>query len=439
MLTFLIETLRLGIASLLLHKLRSLLTALGIIIGVAVVIIVVAAGEGSKQKALDAIRQLGARNIILRSVKPVENVSQSSSSSRSMLLSYGLLRLDLERIEKTVAPVARIVPLKRVGSDVTAGALKSNSEVYGTTPDLPLVTSLRVERGRYLTDEDMRTMNNVAVLGASVATSLFPLQDPIGQTLRISTRENIQTFTIIGVLRQVGLAGGAGTALVGRDLNFDVHIPLTTAQARFGDMAMRRASGSFTGELVEVSEIYVEVANDNQVMDVADKIRRVIDIGKKTRDDVSVFVPLELLEKAKRDRAMFNALMTVIAAVSLLVGGIGIMNIMLASVTERTREIGIRRALGATQRHIVAQFLTETTLLASIGGVLGVAVGMSAAPALIWLGKQMPALGEMGQPQITLWSIIVSVLVATTVGVTAGLYPAIKAALQDPIVALRHD
>ncbi len=427
---FLLETLRLGLSNLMLHKLRSLLTALGIIIGVAAVVAIAAYGEGSKQQALASIRELGARNIIVRSVKPPESASSGQATQR--LLRYGLLRRDLRRIEETVGPIVRAVPLKQVGSRITHGRFQAAGAAFGTTPQLVDVTALRVRKGRYLSDEDMLRHDKVAVLGAKVAEILYPLEDPLGNEIRIDS----QVFVVVGVLRPVGLAGGAGTALVGRDLNLDVHIPMSTAEQLFGDTTFRTTSGSREAVQLELSEVYVEVTAEDKVRSVADQISSVIATEHDKKNDVTVHVPLELLEQAERTQLMFNVLMIIIASLSLLVGGIGIMNIMLASVTERTREIGIRRALGATRRHIVAQFLVETTVLSCVGGVIGISTGMAGAIAMALLHERYPFI-EI--PRITTWSIAVSFTVATGVGIIFGLYPAVLASRQDPIVALRHD
>jgi putative ABC transport system permease protein len=435
--SFLFEILRLGLTNLMLHKLRSLLTALGIICGVAAVITMVAIGEGNKRKALADIRQLGARNIIVRSIKP-EDPNATGSGSRSYVLWYGLRRQDLRRIERSVKPVARIVASKNVANRVSqgVGSAVSPAEVIGTSPQLLEVTSLGVERGRYLTQEDLDNFTNVAVIGASVAERLFPLEDPLEGSIRVHNYRNNQLFKVVGVLKPVGLAGGAGSALVGRDLNFDVHIPISTATSRFGDILIKRQSGSFEGNGIELSELYIQAPHEDDVIAVADQVRRTLELNHEQQNDVTTIVPMELLEQTKRTMRMFNALMTAIAAISLLVGGIGIMNIMLASVTERTREIGIRRALGATRGHIVAQFLVETTTLSGLGGLIGIVTGLAFVAALIAARRWIPALE---QPAVEGWSIIVSFIVATLVGIVFGLYPAIKASLQDPIVALRHD
>ncbi len=429
---FLLETLRLGLSNLMLHKLRSLLTALGIIFGVAAVITMVAIGEGNKQKALSDIRELGARNIIVRSVKPAESSSMADETQR--MVSSGLLRRDLRRIEQTVAPVAGMAPLKQVGSQVYRGIHTVPGEVFGTTPNLIDIASMRIAagRGRYLTQQDVEKVDNVAVIGADVAEQLFPLTDPLGETFRVDD----QTFRVIGVFERVGLAGGAGSALVGRNLNFDVHIPITAAVNLFGDTRVKRSSGAFEATKVELSELVLQAPTEDDVVSVADQVKLLLDKEHAEQMDVTTIVPIELLHQKQRTMRMMNALMIAIASISLLVGGIGIMNIMLASVTERTREIGVRRALGATRRHIVAQFLVETTVLSGLGGVLGIALGLGAVVGLAFVHVMISGIER---PSVTTWSIVVSFLVATGVGVVFGLYPAVQASRQDPIVALRHD
>jgi len=427
---FLLETLRLGLKNLLLHKLRSLLTALGIIFGVAAVITMVAIGEGNKLQALAEIKNLGSNNIIVRSVKPPESTSAMQGNAR--MLDYGIERVDLRRIEQTVGPIERVVPLKKVGDTITAGSRRVPGEAFGTVPALLKVTALNVERGRYLTDRDLANAEKVVVIGAEVAETLYPLDDPLGKQVRIGSH----TLRVVGVLERVGIAGGAGTALVGRDLNYDLHMPNTTAQALYGDMIIKRTSGSSEATRTELSELYIQVPEQEQVRSVAAKIERVLHVKEQDRPDVTLIVPLELIKQAERTQAMFNRLMIAIASISLLVGGIGIMNIMLASVTERTREIGIRRAMGATRHHITSQFLVETTVLSGLGGVLGVGLGLGGT-ALITLLHHLDY--NIERPQITTWSIVVSFTVAVGVGIVFGLYPAMQAARQDPIVALRHD
>ncbi len=442
--TFLLEIIRMGLHNLRLHKLRSFLTSLGIILGVGSVIIMVSIGEGNKQAALREIQALGATNVILRSSQPPESSSMSSSEERSFIASYGITRADVRRLEHFMADSAHLVPLKSVGDEMSYMDKRIVSQAFGTTPELIEVANLRIARGRYIKEEDLRSRASVAIIGDQVAKQFFPLEDPLGKGFRISDR----LFRVVGIFRPVGLAGGAGSALVGRDLNKDVHIPITTAEIEFGDVVVRRQSGSFSGESVEISEIYITAPSTDTVINTADRIKRLVDIHHSDLNDVQIIVPWELLENVKKTQMVWNIVLIAIAAISLLVGGIGIMNIMLASVTERTREIGIRRAMGATRRHIVAQFLVETGSLAAVGGLLGIFFGVGVSlgieRVLPWL-LDLPLLRDFItaeiklETQVTGWSIIISFVVAALVGLVFGIYPAVIASRQDPIVALRHD
>ncbi len=442
--TFLLETFRLGLANLMLHKLRSLLTALGIIIGVGAVVAIASYGEGSKQAALADIKELGANNIILRSVQPpasTDNAQEDESGGgfgggeeeevQIEVLPYGLTRLDHRRLNTdSIRPVDEMVPLKRVGSFVYKNGYTAQSAiVYGTSSSIAEAIPMTVARGRHLTRQDNDQLAPVAVLGADAAQDLFRLEDPLGNNFSIDG----QRFVVVGVLQPVGLT-------TGRDINFDIYIPIDTARARFGDQ--RLLPGGTMAERIELSELIIRVPEPEHVVPVAAQVRRVIEVGH-TEDDVQVIVPLELIQQTERTQLMFTILMIVIASLSLIVGGIGIMNIMLASVTERIREIGVRRALGATRRHIIAQFLVETTTLSVIGGIVGVLLGLSIVllPLIVrglsaLAGRTPP---EMVTPIPVAWSMITGFVSAVVVGLLAGLYPAIKAAWQDPIVALRHD
>ncbi|GAB5496357.1 MAG: ABC transporter permease [Phycisphaerales bacterium] len=441
--TFLIETIRLGLTNLKLHLLRSFLTALGIIIGVSAVVTMVSIGEGSKQQALMQIERLGARNIIIRSQKPPQ-AQQQQGQQQGFTSKYGLTRSDFAVIETSFPDATSIVPLKEVGSQIIRGPKRKVSQTFGTTPEMKEVAQLRIARGRYLTQADIDQRAMVCVIGAEIAKEMFHLEDPLEETLRVDEK----TFQVVGVLAPIGLSGGAGAALVGRDLNLDVHIPITTSRATFGDMVVRRGSGSFQANEVEVAEIYVQSPSRERVLDDSEIMRRLLNVRHPDMEDIGLIVPYELLEEARRQALTWTVTLSAIAGISLLVGGIGIMNIMLANVTERTREIGIRRSLGATRRHIIWQFLVETGVLSMIGGLVGIAVGVGGSLFIGWVTPKLPSwpvVGKLVPPdvnapiQITPWSMIVAFAVASLTGLVFGLYPAMKASKQDPIVALRHD
>jgi putative ABC transport system permease protein len=425
---FILEIIRLGLSNLRLHMLRSILTALGIIFGVLAVIVMSSLGEGSKRQALAQIERLGAKNIIVRSQKPPETQAQGGQQRQSFVSRFGITRADYDVIVENFPDAEVIVPLKEIGSQIIREGSRRTSQAYGTTPDLQRVANLKVAQGRYITPTDMQTRLPVCVIGAEVANQFFAFEDPVGQTLRIDNKP----FTVVGVLAPVGLAGGAGAALIGRDLNLDVHVPMSAAREMFGDLVVRGTSGSMQANATEISEIYIASPDRERVLTDAERLRLIMKQRHPGLTDVTLIVPYELLENARKTALTYNLIFGAIAAISLLVGGIGIMNIMLASVTERIREIGIRRALGATRRHIMWQFLVETGVLSAIGGLIGVGVGVGGSLLVGWAVKDMPT-------ALTLWSILVSFAVATATGLVFGLYPAKRAAAADPIVALRHD
>jgi putative ABC transport system permease protein len=436
MLNFLFETFRLGLKNLHLHKLRSLLTALGIIFGVAAVIIMVAIGEGTKKAALEQLQQLGARNILIRSIRPPESNDASSRTQR--VLDYGVKRVDLERL-RTIPGLTTIVPLRDTEQRVVLGDRRVNANAIGTTPEIFDVINLRLARGNFFDQIQYERGEAVCVLGAVAARQLFPYQDPLGQTIQVGTAGmSISIMTVIGVLEPTGLrAGSEGAAMMQRDLDQDIYFPLTLAQQAFGDTVIRRQAGSFERKQIELTEIWLKCDNVNDVEKIASIAENVLAIGHKDLKDVDVKAPIQILRNAERLNRMFNFIMVGIASFSLVVGGIGIMNIMLATVTERTREIGIRRALGAKQRHITLQFLIETTVISLTGGLIGIALGTSIATLLpIVVAK----VGSGNYPtNITTWSVLGSFIVSGLIGIGFGLYPAVMAARMNPIEALRHE
>ena len=427
------RTLRLGIRSLWLHRLRSLLTVLGIVFGVCSVIAMLAIGEGASYEAQEQIKNLGSQNIILRSVKPPEDQKVSERATRSFVLQYGLTCTDLRRIRATIPGVTLVVPARIIREYAWNRTRRVDCEVVGTVPWYPEMRNHQVALGRFFTDLDLETGASVCVLGAELVRELFPLESPLGREIRVGGHY----YRVIGVmaphpvgtvrendpqLSETGESQRAGTPRI--------YIPLETARHRYGETLVRQRAGSIEVERVALHEVIVKVHRLEEVTAAAEAIRRVLEHGHPKRD-YEIIIPLELLKRAERTKQIFNVVLGSIAAISLLVGGIGIMNIMLASVTERTREIGIRRALGARRRDIVMQFLVETVLLSASGGLIGVLLG-TAIPFVVTWTAGMKTL-------ITWWSPLLAFGISALVGVVFGLYPALRAARMDPVEALRHE
>ena len=418
----------LALRSLWLHKLRSFLSVLGIIIGTMSVVTLMAFVEGNMQDALDDIRRLGATNIIIRSVKPPDD---SSTQRRTRVAIYGLTYDDYERF-LTIGSVTRRVPMRIFPQEIRNLQYMVNGRAVATTPEYAEVNTLEPAAGRFLNEDDDHLMLNVAVLGSRVADRLFPFGNPIGQTVRLGN----YFYRVVGVLKDRMPTGGSGGSRSAEDFNNDVYIPLNTCKVRFGERIMIRQSGSFSGEQVQLSQVTLTISDMDKVRPAGEVVRELLE-RYHGKNDWAVTVPLDRLEEAERAQVRYIILMVAVAIVSLVVGGIGIMNIMLATVTERTREIGIRRALGAKRRDITLQFLIEAVVQTTVGGLAGVALGLlvalSASPAWFWLtGQPVPIL-------IRLWPILLSLSVSVGVGVLFGWYPAQRAALLDPIEALRHE
>ena len=439
MFSFLLETFALGLKNLRLHKLRSLLTALGIILGVAAVIVMVAIGEGAKREALEQLQQLGAKNILVRSIKPPESNEASGRTQRT--LTYGLKRTDFERL-KTLPDLAYVVPLRDTEQKVTRGDVRANANAIGTTPDIFRVINLRLARGQFFDPLQYERAESVCVIGYLAAKQLFPYEEPIGQQIRVGTaNRGTAVLTVIGVLEPTGLrAGSEGAAMMQRDLDLDIYFPLTLARHAFGDLNIRNQAGSQERKLIELSEVWLQARSVSDVERLAGVAENVVSVGYEAghRKDVEIKAPIQILRNAERLNKMFNFIMVGIASFSLVVGGIGIMNIMLATVTERTREIGIRRALGAKRRHITLQFLIETTVISLTGGLIGIGWGSAVAAGLPWLVRRLGS--EQSYPtDIATWSVVGSFIVSGLIGVGFGLYPAVMAARMNPIEALRHE
>jgi len=427
------RTVKLGAKSLWLHRLRSTLTALGIVFGVASVIAMLAIGEGASREAREQIARLGARNIILRTIKPADE--RTATANTDSVQAYGLTYADAQRIRHTIPDVVEVVPQRLMTFQTWYRNRAATVQLVGTVPWHTDVHPVSLTRGRFLTPVDMDYQQKVAIIDKPLAEHLFAVDDPIGTDIKVSDKY----YRVVGLATAVGRAATAGPAgpgagdargSEGGTIAGNVYIPLTAFRKSFGEVTVQYAGGARLAEKVELQEITVKVASTDVVLPTRDILDTLL--GRfHEKKDFQVVVPLELLREAARTKRIFNIVLGSIAAISLLVGGMGIMNIMLATVSERTREIGIRRALGATRRDIVFQFLSETLLLTLTGGLFGIVVGL-VLPLIVSHVGQMPTV-------TTGSSIVLAFGISAAVGITFGMYPAWQAATMDPIESLRRE
>ncbi len=417
---YLAREIELGIKNLTLHGMRSLLTMLGMVFGVGSVIAMLAVGEGASKEALEQIRMLGSNNIIIHSTKPTQDTSRSTV--RTFMSVYGLLYDDESRMKETFETVGQTLPAKIIRKEGRVGENALELRVVGTTSSWFDLVKRPIIAGRQLLKKDVQEHNNIVVLTDFAARKLLATGYTIGQRIRIGG----SYFDVVGIVQQAHSEGTLQTP----DQKNDAYIPITTMREHFGDVITQRTAGSRTRELVELHQIIVQVNETEKVEATARGIETMLNRFHKNKD-YRLQVPLALLRQAEATKRTFNIVLGSIAAISLLVGGIGIMNIMLASVTERTREIGIRRAIGAKRKQIIGQFLIETVVLSMAGGLLGIGLGFF-IPWLITRIAGMPT-------EVTTISLVLSLGISMAIGIIFGLYPARRAAQLDPIQALRHE
>ncbi|MCA9784383.1 MAG: ABC transporter permease [Candidatus Cloacimonetes bacterium] len=407
----LLEALRISIASLLSHKLRSLLTMLGVIFGVGAVISMLSIGEGARREALENIRLLGARNILVMAVPrdrvPSEDLEKGSPGlgPRDVISLQGLL------------PNATISAV--VNSDAQAGVGRRRVKVplRGVEPEyLAQFPGMEIN-GRWLTDADEHGRTRVCVLGSQVARELFPTNSPLERLVKLDD----QWMRVVGVVQPRALSEKGKQELSLRDLNRDIYIPLSTLRSRMPPVSGKEG----------LDQLVITVATTEEAAPASERVRRVLERRHMGARDTEIQVPWELIRQSQATQRMFNLVMGAIASISLIVGGIGIMNIMLSSVLERTREIGIRRSVGATAAHVMQQFITEAVVLSLGGGLLGIVLGL----CLAWGISAFAGWHTV----VTPWSVLLSFAVSAGTGLIFGIYPARRAAALDPIEALRHE
>jgi putative ABC transport system permease protein len=431
------ESAEVGLTGLLTHKLRSLLTALGIIFGVAAVIAMLSIGEGARREALEQIRLMGVNNVIIRAKDP----TQQSFSKAKANFSPGLTMLDGEAIREICPMIESIVPQWEKTVAAQYRSERKDIKIIATTPEFLPVFNYALNEGVFLAGSNLERQDNVCVIGNGVKDKLFHFEDPLGKQIKLDN----QWFLVVGVMEKQLSQTKKIENLQLRNLNMDVYLPLTTAQYK-----MERLKGSTGGSAVffgggarftsgsstrvprqQLDQLVVKVAGERALDEVIPVINHILARRHYGIDDYEVIVPDALVDQSQKTQRIFNVVMGAIAGISLLVGGIGIMNIMLASVLERTREIGVRRAMGARRSDVLAQFLTEAIVLSVAGGLAGIVVGY-ALTEIITLYAEWRTI-------ISLPAVALAFIVSVGVGIAFGYYPARKAAFQNPIESLRYE
>ncbi len=398
------------------HKLRSALTMLGMIFGVAAVIAMLSIGAGAQQQMIAFIQQLGVRNVIVEA----REATDQTALTKVRKLSPGLSFRDLRMIQSSLQGISAISARKRfTPAKLLPKPYGDVPIVYGVSPAYEGIAGLRIGGGRFFTAEEADAAAPVAVLGQAAAAGFFGSEDPVGRFVKV----NDTWYRVVGVARpQIAVQGDAG-GLPAQDQNNLIYVPLTSAIMRIED------SRSYYKD--EIDGLYIGMASDDRVAPAGVLVRGLLDATHNGAGDFTIIVPAELLAQQQRTKRLFEFVMVAIASISLLVGGIGIMNIMLASVMERTREIGVRRAVGARKIDVVRQFLIETTLITVSGGAAGTVVGI--------LLSRLVAYFAGWSTIVTVSSVVVATVVSVTVGIVFGLYPAVRAARLNPVAALHYE
>ena len=417
--------LRLGLRNLVGYPLRTFLTMLGVLLGVVAVIVMLALGAGAEQALLKEIGRLGIENIILNTVKPPDKKDDTQTNAWQFNL-YGLTFKDQRQIKDTVPSLKKVLPVHKRKRPAWWGSRKEEVTLYAVTSEHMRLFDLEVVRGRNLTALDGRDLKRVCVVRAGLLKELGIHRDPLDVTLQVGDHY----YRVVGVLKDEDFLGYAAKALDVDSKTSEVYVPYETVFRRLGTRTENREQGSRERTDIQLSQIIVSVNDADDVLITAQMLKRLLDLSHENAD-YEMVVPLEVLEQRRKTQQVFNVFLIIIASVSLLVGGIGIANIMLATVTERTREIGVRRAMGAKRRDIVAQFLTETTVLSSVGGLAGVALSFATIDLVTSL------LGW--DALVTADSIFLALGISVGVGIVSGLFPAYRASRLDPIAALRHE
>jgi len=408
------ENISIAFISLVDQKFRSFLTMLGIIFGTASVIIMISIGEGAKKMAIAKYQDLGIRNIIVRD----NELTDKELEEVRMKFSPGLSLHDAEVITDIVPGVVEVACQAEKDTEAHFGDKSAKGTIIGVTPEIAGILNYTVGKGSFIKDDHCENMMKVCTIGSSMARSLFGYEDPLGQSVKLGD----QWFEVIGVMNSKALFTETVGELAARDLNNDIYVPLSTFNKR---MPRENSLAS------EINQFTVKLESSERLIESAAVIRSILNRHHYNNEDFSIIIPYELMKQEEKERRRYNFLLASIAAISLIVGGIGIMNIMLASVVERTREIGIRRALGGRKNDILSQFVTEAVMMSLAGGLIGVILGILLSLVL--------SLSTEVSTAIKFYSLFIAFAFSIIVGITFGYLPAKKAANLEPIESIRYE
>ncbi|MEI7423876.1 MAG: ABC transporter permease [Prolixibacteraceae bacterium] len=407
------ENINIAALSIIDHKFRSFLTMLGIIFGTASVITMVSIGEGAKIQAIAKYKDMGISNIIIRD----KDMTETDLEQVRMKFSQGLSLRDAQVIGEIIPGVVDVAPQTEKKIDARFGDKSAKATLIGITPSILKILNYQISKGIFINNDHYDRQLKVCFLGASVSHDLFGYENPVGQSVKVDD----QWFEVVGVMQTKSLFTETVGELAARDLNSDIYIPLSTFTKRIVK------ENRFASELKQLT---VKLENSDRLEQSAAVIRSILNRHHFNNNDFSIIIPFELLKQEEKETRIYNLLLASIAAISLLVGGIGIMNIMLASVLERTSEIGIRRAIGASKVDIRNQFATEAVVMSVTGGIMGVLLGITLSFGI--------SFGTAVHTSLTLYSIIIAFGFSVLVGITFGYLPAKKAAELKPVESIRY-
>jgi putative ABC transport system permease protein len=431
------------------NKLRAGLTSLGILFGVASVIAMLAIGNGAEQEILEQMKLLGANNIVVTPVVEQREgpTTKDDSKKESKRFTAGLTYLDAVAIHDAIPAVEATSSEVVVNGVIAREGHHRSGKIVGVDASYFDVMNLHLRRGAVFAPQHFESAAAVTIIGQGVKSKFFTTEDPIGRPIKVGN----QWLTVIGVLEDRKVSSETAQHLGIRDANMDVYVPLSTMLLRYrnrgevtqAEMEVAAAQDNSTDSSEtddqraekrnyhQLDKVVVKVAKSNEVTAVADVVRRMLQRRHNDVTDFEISVPELLLQQEQRTKTIFNIVLGAIASISLIVGGIGIMNIMLASILERIREIGVRRAMGATKRDVLAQFLSEAVMISLAGGIAGIIVGVVLASVI----ERAAHIHTIVSPM----SVIVAFGVSVAVGLVFGIVPASRAASQDPITCLRYE